>query len=177
MLFAGLVFCFVNVDINLYKDVSIIIKQHGGDIYRPAASCFGLQQLKANYIITGTSNITINDIITKLNCKDIDSNIHIVTIQFIYDCIESNRIFTLDEIISMGYVVNPNHNSNIVTDDHDDNSRKRPIIEDNKSNKVTYHINYYTYTNNYQYRNHHLKMLMTGQRQVLVLKRLRKVLW
>lgn len=139
MLFTGLVFSFVDVDINLYKDTSIIIKQNGGDLYRPLASCFGLQSLKANYIISGSNNITKSDIMSKLNCKDIDSTVNIVNIQFVYDCIESNRIFTSNEIVSMGYIVYPKDNSII---DIDDNTigKKRLINEDNKSNKVKYHL-------------------------------------
>ena len=57
-IFEGLVFSFVGIDINLLKDTSVIIKEHGGDIYRPPAACFGPSKLKANYIITGNSTTT-----------------------------------------------------------------------------------------------------------------------
>ena len=58
MIFEGLIFSFVGLDINLLKDTSVIVKEHGGEIFRPPAACFGPSILKANYIVTGKTTTT-----------------------------------------------------------------------------------------------------------------------
>ena len=68
-IFEGLAFSFVGIDINLLLSTTTVIKEHGGDIYRPPAACFGPSKLKANYIITGnrTANTTTTILILILN--------------------------------------------------------------------------------------------------------------
>jgi len=61
----------------------------------------------------------------------------IVTIQFIYDCIESNKVF--DETETSNYIVKPKVVDTIIIDDDDDDDigiKKRSIVEHNTSNKV-----------------------------------------
>ena len=85
--------------------------------------------------LSGTKDISKHDILTKLNCKDIDDTVIIVTIQFIYDCIESNKLF--DKTESTNYIVKPKIIETIIIDDDDDiGIKKRSIVEHNASNKV-----------------------------------------
>ena len=98
------------------------------------AICFSPgDKLPTDYILTSSSSSSIlkTDILKKMNCKDIDNNVKVVSITYVDDCVNTNqRITDLEKYMKY------NIHEAIVIDDDGDNNNETIIVDDNNDDDI-----------------------------------------